>query len=80
MSGARTVTCAVTQMACSSDSEANIDKAESIVRQAAAQGAQIILLQELFSRLYFCQEQKAHYFTWAEDAGTSLLLQRCATA
>ena len=34
-------------------------KAEALVRQAAAAGAQIILLQELFEGLYWCQEQKA---------------------
>jgi N-carbamoylputrescine amidase len=39
---------AATQFACCSSSAANTDKAEAMVRTAAAQGAQIILLQELF--------------------------------
>jgi N-carbamoylputrescine amidase len=53
----RNVTVAATQMACSSDAAQNIARAETLVRQAAAQGAQIILIQELFESLYFCQDQ-----------------------
>ena len=41
----RKVTAAVTQMSCSRDREENLQKAEDLVRQAAEQGAQIILLQ-----------------------------------
>ena len=41
----RLVTVAATQLAISSDVEANLDKAEKVVREAAAAGAQIILLQ-----------------------------------
>lgn len=44
----RNVTVAATQMACSWDRPANIARAEKLVRQAAARGAQIILIQELF--------------------------------
>ena len=61
----RIVTVAATQMACSWDTAANIAKAEKLVRQAAAQGAQIILLQELFERNYFCQKQKYDYLSFA---------------
>ena len=39
----RKVTAAVTQMGCSQDREENLQKAEDLVRQAAEQGAQIIL-------------------------------------
>lgn len=46
---------AATQMSCSIDHASNMDKANRLVREAAAQGAQIILLQELFHGLYFCQ-------------------------
>ena len=42
------VTIAASQMACSWDSEKNIEKAINIVHESADQGAQIILLQELF--------------------------------
>ncbi|MCJ8169412.1 N-carbamoylputrescine amidase [Atopomonas sediminilitoris] len=57
----RMVTVAATQMACSWDSQANIANAEKLVRQAAAKGAQIILIQELFETPYFCQKQNADY-------------------
>ena len=55
----RTVVCAVPQFSCNGDKGANVNKAESLVRKAAAAGAQVILLQELFEGLYWCQEQKA---------------------
>jgi N-carbamoylputrescine amidase len=53
----RHVTVAATQMACDWDVAGNIAKAESLVRDAAARGAQIILLPELFEAPYFCIEQ-----------------------
>ncbi len=53
----RSVSVAATQMACSSNPAENIARAEALVRAAAAQGAQIILLQELFETPYFCQDQ-----------------------
>ncbi len=60
-----TVTVAATQMACSWDRDANIACAEKLVRQAAARGAQIILLQELFETPYFCQEHSLRHFELA---------------
>ncbi|MDF2926135.1 MAG: carbon-nitrogen hydrolase [Paenibacillaceae bacterium] len=63
----RKVTVAATQMSCSSDIESNISKAEALVRQAAAQGAQIILLQELFETPYFCQKEKSDYYAYATE-------------
>lgn len=54
----RTVTVAATQMACGWDVSENIAAAETRVREAAAAGANIILLQELFERCYFCQHQQ----------------------
>ena len=45
------VTVAATQMPCGWNVDANLVKAENIVREAAAKGAQIILLQELFEHL-----------------------------
>lgn len=62
------VTVAVTQMTCAEDFGTNIDKAEKMVREAAAQGAQIILLQELFEGPYFCKLQKYEYFADAHEA------------
>ena len=51
------VTLAATQMACSWDLDDNIQKAEEVVMSAAEDGAEIILLQELFQTPYFCIEK-----------------------
>jgi N-carbamoylputrescine amidase len=56
---------AAVQMACSTDAEQNIAKAEHFVRAAAAQGARLILLQELFETLYFCQVEKPEFYAHA---------------
>ncbi|HEV2560582.1 MAG TPA: N-carbamoylputrescine amidase [Rhizomicrobium sp.] len=61
----RKVTFAATQFACSWDRRANIAKAEELVRAAAAKGANVILLQELFETPYFCQDQSADHFALA---------------
>lgn len=61
----RRVIVAATQMACDWDSEANIARAERLARKAADQGAQIILLQELFETPYFCIEQDPRHFALA---------------
>ena len=58
----REVTLAATQMTCSKNNSENVDKAESIIRQAAGMGAQIILIQELFESTYFCMDQKDELF------------------
>ena len=50
------------QMSMSWDIEKNISKAISYVRDAAAKGANIILLPELFKTPYFCQKEKYDYF------------------
>jgi len=69
------VTVAATQMACSWDIQANIARAEALVRQAAAQGAQIILLQELFETPYFCIDQDPHHFALAKPLESSELIK-----
>ena len=61
----RIVSVAITQMACSWDVSANIAKAEQLVREAAQQGAQIILLQELFETPYFCKKPNPDYLQLA---------------
>ncbi|MNW48424.1 N-carbamoylputrescine amidase [Fontibacillus panacisegetis] len=63
----RKVKVAATQMSCSGDIDDNIRKAEVLVRDAAKQGAQIILLQELFETPYFCQKEKADYYPYATE-------------
>ncbi|TDR73563.1 N-carbamoylputrescine amidase [Paludibacterium purpuratum] len=71
---ARIVTVAATQMACSWDSAGNIARAEKLVREAAARGAQIILLQELFEAPYFCIEQNPQHFDLATSVEESPLI------
>ncbi|AHV95220.1 MULTISPECIES: N-carbamoylputrescine amidase [Paenibacillus] len=63
----RKVKVAATQMSCSGNIEENIAKADKLVREAAAQGAQIILLQELFETPYFCQKEKSDYYEYATE-------------
>jgi N-carbamoylputrescine amidase len=70
------VTVAATQMACTWDREANIAGAEGLVREAAAQGAQIVLLQELFETPYFCKDQKPAHFSLARPAEDNPVLAR----
>ncbi len=64
----RAVTVAAIQMACDWDIEGNIARAEQLVRQAAARGAQVILLPELFETPYFCIEQDARHLGLARAA------------
>ncbi len=54
------------QMSCSPDPRENFSKAEARIREAAARGAQIICLQELFRSQYFCREENADLFDLAE--------------
>ncbi len=62
----RHVTVAATQMACGADPAANIARAEALIRKAAAAGAQVILIQELFETPYFCQDEIHEYFGLAK--------------
>jgi len=63
----RNVKVAATQMRCTSNVEKNIAGAEKLVREAAARGAQIILLQELFETPYFCQKEKSDFYVYAAE-------------
>jgi N-carbamoylputrescine amidase len=54
------------QMSCGLAVEENLQKALSLIAQAAERGAQIICLQELFRSQYFCQKQDATIFDLAE--------------
>jgi N-carbamoylputrescine amidase len=54
------------QMTCTADKEQNLQKAIGKVREAAAQGAQIVCLQELFTSLYFCDVEDYDNFKLAE--------------
>ncbi len=61
------VTVACTQMACDWNKEGNIARAESLVNRAADEGAQIILLQELFETPYFCIDVQDKHFDLASS-------------
>ena len=54
------------QMSCSADPNENMARAETRVREAAARGAQIVCLPELFRSQYFCREEDAALFDLAE--------------
>ena len=61
----RNIKIAATQMPCTWNRQATLDKADHLVREAAQKGANIILLQELFETPYFCQLQKFQYMELA---------------
>jgi N-carbamoylputrescine amidase len=70
------VTVACTQMACSWDIKANIARAEALVHRAADEGAQIILLQELFETPYFCIDEQSEHFDLAHSIDAQPTIQR----
>ncbi|MCK0152727.1 carbon-nitrogen hydrolase [Alcanivorax sp. S6407] len=58
---------AVIQQNNSADLDANLDHSLSLVRQAASQGAELVMLQELHRSLYFCQTEDTRVFDLAES-------------
>jgi N-carbamoylputrescine amidase len=74
----RQITLAATQFACSWDLPANADRAETLVRRAAGQGAQIVLVQELFATPYFCITERAEYLALAQPFEGNPLIARFA--
>ena len=74
----KTVTVAATQMSCSRDSKANITNAKKLITKAASEGAQIILIQELFESVYFCCLNKTEEFNMARPFENNPLLQEMA--
>jgi N-carbamoylputrescine amidase len=74
----RELTVAATQTACVTDVATNLAGAESLVREAAAAGATVVLLQELFASPYFCKDERASYFSLAEPFETSSVVSRFA--
>ncbi|HEU4473531.1 MAG TPA: nitrilase-related carbon-nitrogen hydrolase, partial [Gemmatimonadales bacterium] len=65
-SAATSVSLGLVQMRCSLDPDENLEKAVKGVRDAAAKGAQIICLPELFRSQYFCQTEDHDHFALAE--------------
>jgi len=77
----RLVTVAATQMACEWDISSNVDRAETIIREAADKGAMIILIQELFETPYFCIEQDHKHLDLATTMEDNATIKRfCALA
>jgi N-carbamoylputrescine amidase len=62
----RPVSVAAVQMSCGWDREANLARAEQLVRAAAARGARVIVIPELFETPYFCIEQDARHLALAQ--------------
>ncbi len=62
----KNVSFALVQLNCSTDVATNIAKTVQAIRDAAARGAQVICLQELFSSVYFCYEENTAFFDLAE--------------
>ncbi len=71
-----TLTLAATQMACTWALDENLDRAEALVREAAARGADIVVLQELFATPYFCIEEDARRFELALPAEGHPVVER----
>lgn len=63
----RKVNIGIVQMTCSSNPEDNLRKTIEKIKEAAASGAQIICLQELFRSLYFCDVEEYEHFKLAES-------------
>ncbi|HHC6562254.1 TPA: N-carbamoylputrescine amidase [Vibrio parahaemolyticus] len=66
---------AALQLTKSWDLEDNLAKAKNTIREAAQNGANVILPQELFAAPYFCKKQEAKYFELAEETANSHLIQ-----
>lgn len=67
---------AAVQMSCGPEAEGNVAKAEARVREAAGQGARIVLLQELFATPYFPQAMKHERYALAAPAEGHPMLAR----
>jgi N-carbamoylputrescine amidase len=58
---------ALVQMSCDAEPRRNLDKALARIEEAAARGAKVVCLQELFRSRYFCQSEEARNFDLAES-------------
>ncbi len=72
----RKITIAAVQMSVPETREQSIEKAERLVRQAASEGANVILLPELFETKYFCQERRYEHYELALPLGENLAVTR----
>ncbi len=72
----RRIIVAAAQMAMGGERDANVARAEALVREAAAAGARLVLLPELFSTPYFCKDQDPEHFDLAAPVEGHPLLAR----
>ena len=70
------MTVAAVQMFCNRSVDENIATAEKLVRQAADEGAQVVLLPELFERAYFCQERNYDFYKFATSVEENPAVKR----
>ena len=75
----RKVKVAAVQMSMTCQPEDNVFNAEYLVRKAAGEGANVILLPELFETKYFCQERNYGYYKLAKTADEDLAVRRFRT-
>src|SRR6201995_2374544 len=68
------------QMSCVADKETNLNKTIERIKEAAAKGAQIICTQELFTSLYFCDEENYDNFKLAESIPGETTERLCSVA
>ena len=71
-----TMKVATLQFSMSKNFGTNVDRAERMVRNAAATGANVIVLPELFESRYFCQTMDPKFFAWAETVEDSRVVSR----
>lgn len=64
------------QMSMSEDRSLNVSRAISLVGKSAQNGAQIILLPELFETPYFCKDMESQYFSLARPLKNNSLIQQ----
>lgn len=74
----RTVTVAAIQMAMDDDLDTNVERAATLVRDAAGRGAELILLPELFEGPYFCKDQLPDHLTRARPVAGHPTVERFA--
>ncbi len=64
----RTLRLGLAQYSCTEDRLTNLERAQASVRRLASDGAQLVVLPELFQAPYFCQTEDPSHFNWAEPA------------
>jgi N-carbamoylputrescine amidase len=74
----RSLTLAAPQFAASEDPRENLDAAERLVREAAARGAGLVLLQELFESRYFCVTEEPRHLALARPFEGNTVIARFA--